>query len=140
MNDQPIEARLHLCESCAKVYPECDATREGMVFGCGVGNDNVIGCTAYENRYLPGARVMTADEVFAEELHDKYLWVETIDELEVYHMQKYCHSNNFFGDNECIVFDTPHDGAELLLRGYGKLWRCWTRMPSDEERKAVKWE
>ena len=48
---EPIESRLHLCESCTKEYPECDATADGLAFGCGVGNDNVIGCTAYVNRW-----------------------------------------------------------------------------------------
>ena len=23
---------------------------------------------------------------------------------------------------------------------YGKTWRCWTARPSDEQRKAVKWD
>lgn len=48
---EPIEARLHLCESCTKEYPECEATINDIEFGCGVGNDNVIGCTAYVNRW-----------------------------------------------------------------------------------------
>jgi len=48
---EPIEARLHLCESCAKEYPECDATVDGIEFGSRVGNDNIIGCTAYVNRW-----------------------------------------------------------------------------------------
>ena len=48
---EPIEARLNLCESCTKEYPECDATIDGMEFDCGVGNDNIIGCTAYKNRW-----------------------------------------------------------------------------------------
>ena len=48
---ESIEARLHLCESCTKEYPECDATIDGIEFGCGVGNDNIIGCTAYVNRW-----------------------------------------------------------------------------------------
>ena len=43
--------RLHLCESCANEYPECDATVDGIEFGSGVGNDNIIGCTAYVNRW-----------------------------------------------------------------------------------------
>ena len=54
---EPIEARLHLCESCTKEYPECDATIDGMEFGCGVGNDNIIGCTAYVNRWKAHASV-----------------------------------------------------------------------------------
>lgn len=57
---EPIEARLHLCESCAKEYPECDATVDGIEFGSGVGNDNVIGCMAYVNRWK--ARTTDAQE------------------------------------------------------------------------------
>ena len=48
---EPIEARLHLCDSCKKQYPECDATKDGVAFGSGTGNDNIVGCTAYVNRW-----------------------------------------------------------------------------------------
>ena len=30
---------------------QCDAAINGIEFGCGVGNDNIIGCTAYVNRW-----------------------------------------------------------------------------------------
>lgn len=30
--------------------------------------------------------------------------------------------------------------SELGLYSYGKSWRCWTSRPTDEQRKAVKWE
>lgn len=26
------------------------------------------------------------------------------------------------------------------IKAYGKTWRCWTARPTDEQRKAVKWE
>ena len=32
---------------------------------------------------------------------------------------------------------------ECFIRGwkeYGKTWRCWTAMPTDKQRKAVKWD
>ena len=48
---EPIEARLHLCESCTKGFPECEATVDDIEFGCGVGNDNIIGCAEYVNRW-----------------------------------------------------------------------------------------
>lgn len=36
---------------------------------------------------------------------------------------------------------TTHTEDELTLLGvnYGKAWRCWSRMPTEEERKAAKW-
>lgn len=46
---EPIEARLHLCESCTKQYPDCNS--DYIEFGCGYGHDNVIGCDAYTNRW-----------------------------------------------------------------------------------------
>jgi len=26
------------------------------------------------------------------------------------------------------------------IKAYGKTWRCWTARPTDEQRKAVKWD
>lgn len=61
---ETIEERLHLCESCTKKYPECDATKDGIEFGSGIGNDNIIGCTAYVNRWkAQGSRVMTLEDM-----------------------------------------------------------------------------
>lgn len=31
------------------------------------------------------------------------------------------------------------DDTELSLAAYGKVWRCWTSQPTDEQRKVVKW-
>ena len=30
--------------------------------------------------------------------------------------------------------------AFMLSKEYGKTWRCWSAKPTDEQRKAVKWE
>jgi hypothetical protein len=48
---EPIEARLNLCESCTKEYAECEADKTDLVYGSGVGNDNIIGCPWYVNRW-----------------------------------------------------------------------------------------
>lgn len=45
------EAELNLCASCMHEFGGCGATGEDIVFGCGVGNDNVIGCARYVNRW-----------------------------------------------------------------------------------------
>lgn len=48
-------------------------------------------------------------------------------------------------------FDEPGSKAEITLLGnarrahlpyahYGSSWRCWSRKPTDEERKAAKWD
>ena len=49
------------------------------------------------------------------------------------------------GENKKIVriYEFGEDVERCLkLRGedYGKTWRCWPRKPTDEERKAAKWD
>ncbi len=36
--------------------------------------------------------------------------------------------------------DGNTDVYDLQAIDYGKLWRCWTSRPTDEQRKAVKWD
>lgn len=46
-----------------------------------------------------------------------------------------------------ILTNDCHQYGEQILHGYvlklydyGKTWRCWARKPTDEERKAAKWD
>lgn len=135
---ESIEARLHLCDSCTKLYPECDATTDGIEFGCRVGNDNIIGCTAYENRWkAQGPRVLTLEEVKAK---PDYAWIEKLDSKKTYivlfdfttvlsDLSSYAHMWNNYGKDELLL---------LLL--YNKTWRCWTSRPTDEQREAIPWK
>ena len=43
---------------------------------------------------------------------------------------------------EGFMLLTVHGDDDLRLDrdDYGKTWRCWSRRPTDEERKAAKWE
>lgn len=131
---QPIEARLHLCESCAKEYPECDATADGIEFGSGVGNDNIIGCTAYVNRWkAQQPRVMTLEEVRLLG-KDDIVWYE--------------HKGVFRQPRPRVVefvFDehiTFTDGGvwSFSADGYGERWRLWASCPSDEQREVTPWK
>ncbi len=45
VNDGPRNT-VHLCASCEYQYPDCPAD-EGVVFGCGKGNDNICQCQKY---------------------------------------------------------------------------------------------
>lgn len=38
----------NLCDSCKHCFAECPATPGDIIFGCGVGNDNVYACAKYE--------------------------------------------------------------------------------------------
>ncbi len=41
------DTKCHLCSTCKKQIPTCDSSIETMIFGDGLGNDNVIDCRAY---------------------------------------------------------------------------------------------
>ena len=44
------------------------------------------------------------------------------------------------GEDEGIIIHVL-DGFEGLRTGvYGKTWRCWTARPTEEQRKAAKWD
>ena len=77
------------------------------------------------------ARVLTLEEV----LGGDECWVEYI--------------NGGCGYCDCYLDD---DAKSIVINrilrkdfnvspnGYGKVWRCWSVRPTDEQRKAVKWE
>lgn len=43
-------------------------------------------------------------------------------------------------DAERVDFFRPHSIATLDFYAYGSEWRCWSYKPTDEQRKAVKWD
>ena len=120
---EPIEARLHLCESCTKEYAECEADKTDLVYGSGVGNDNIIGCPWYVNRWkAQEPRVMTLEE-----------W-KNLPEPK---------------DGECLCYEI-NDGSRLqamLIKAfagsehlYGKAFRCWTSRPDEKRRAETPWD
>lgn len=143
---EPIEERLNLCESCKQDFGSCAAQFDDIVFGNGTGNDNVIGCGAYVNRWkTQEPRVLTLKEVDA--LEDSALvYIEcaypvdgqrkTVIKPAIYQ------ANNSSPEEDgyyCIVSAWAQSGF-YSVDGYGIDWRCWTSRPTDAQREAVKWE
>lgn len=84
-----------------------------------------------------GPRLLTLEEVWAVDPHTDYLWVETSEDYDVYHLQVYGYGG--FTD-QTIFFDIPQDTLECDAKAYGKYWRCWSDCPTYEQRDAVKWD
>jgi len=40
--------KVHLCDSCTHEYPVCNAGSADVLFGDGVGDDNVCCCSCYD--------------------------------------------------------------------------------------------
>lgn len=83
----------------------------------------------------PEARVLTLEEV--EALPYGYVLIETDkkDSLHWVDALLFCKNTNFSFD-----FFTLEGRARLLGTAYNMEWRCWTSRPTDEQRKAVKWD
>ncbi len=45
-------------------------------------------------------------------------------------------SNRYF----CVLVYGRDEYFMKLWEGYGKMWRCWNKCPTDEQREAVAWE
>ena len=44
------DTKRNLCDSCKHFFAECSATSDDIIFGDGVGNDNVYDCAKYESK------------------------------------------------------------------------------------------
>ena len=56
--------KVHLCNSCQHNYPDCSAEQNDVIFGDGIGNDNICCCAKYEIADRPSKVVaqITFDE------------------------------------------------------------------------------
>jgi len=143
---ETIEARLHLCESCKKQYPDCEATKDGIVFGNGIGNDNIIGCTAYDNRWMSQnePRVMTWQDVIGAAIECKPIYIEVKDsDIKEPGDDRWAmvtqHRDSF--TNGMIRAMSSYVTSEILFKEfYGKTWRCWNTKPSKEDMEAEPWD
>lgn len=129
---EPVEARLHLCESCVKVYPDCDATADGIVYGCGTGNDNVIGCTEYVNRWkAQEPRVLTLEEADEADV----CWLEVADLKRIPPVRV-----SIMKDGIVSIGRFRAASETAMANEYGTIWRCWSARPTVEQMMAVRWE
>ena len=78
-------------------------------------------------------RVMTLEEI---RMHEVY-WAERENVSRPWPIAMH-HIRNVGPLNEPVYQD--YMGDDFNIKEYGKIWRCWTSYPTDEQRKAVKWE
>jgi len=49
--------QINLCDNCKYLYPDCPSKNDDVIFGNGVGNDNICAC----NKYKPSAQLETCN-------------------------------------------------------------------------------
>lgn len=46
---EQLDTKRNLCSECCYPYPECPATENDVIFGDGVGNDNICCCEKFKS-------------------------------------------------------------------------------------------
>ena len=91
------------------------------------------------NRCTPFLKPLTWHEAIDDE-DDHYLEIKGDEYIDVALLQSAFATEGKIANCDKAVFTThSEDGLTLLAVDYGKTWRCWTRRPTEEERKAAKW-
>ena len=52
LTDAQPDNQINLCDSCDYSYPDCPSKDDDVIFGNGIGNDNICAC----NKYKPSAQ------------------------------------------------------------------------------------
>ena len=50
-----LNNQVNLCDSCTYTYPECSSEKDDVIFGNGIGNDNICACNKYQPTVQPVA-------------------------------------------------------------------------------------
>ena len=84
-------------------------------------------------------RVMALEEVKKHNNKDNCVWFELRDIVIIPVFVRQDRRETII-ENPCILSDQTIPHLYLKNIDYCKKWRCWTSRPTDEQRKAVKWD
>ena len=98
-----LNNQIHLCDSCKYNYPNCPSENEDVLFGNGVGNDNICCCAKY---FVSADRPIKAIQDCRNCKYGKYN--ERYSEYFCYH------------NGECVNYDLWESGEELADRPHGE--------------------
>lgn len=100
--ERNMNNKVNLCDSCRKVYPECESTANDIFFGNGVSNDNVCACPHYEpkerkkGKWIKGAEISNRyleDVYYCSNCHKQAYWDTDYDQ-QLFDYCPYCGSFN----------------------------------------------
>lgn len=118
MSEEELREKIIKGLECCAVGAECDHCPYSPMNKSGHEGCYQMHADAFALLKAQEPRVMTPEEARNVEV----VWVEDRSTREIY---------------PCIVKNNMNDSK---LYKYGVQWRCWTAKPTEEQRKAVKWE
>ena len=109
-----LNNQVNLCDSCTYTYPECPSEKDDVIFGNGIGNDNICAC----NKYQPTVQPVATDTNVGDTI-SRQAALEKVRTMQTYKL--------FVGD-DMILIDKADVQTELMM------------LPSVQpERKNGKW-
>ena len=114
-------------------FEELKDSMEVGLFGT-VGMDEVEAVLELIRETEP--RVLSLEEIRSGAV--EVAWIEDADKAEVIPGIWFRLSNE--GGDESVDIHIRDGFVGARLEVYGKLWRCWTARPTEEQRKAAAWE
>lgn len=127
-------------ECCIKAIDDCECTDNCPYESqCWYGTDGTIYLDlmrdALELLKAQEPRVLTLEEVEALPYGHVIIETDKNDPIRWLDALLFIKNTNFSFD-----FITLEGKARLLGTEYNREWRCWTAWPTEEQRKAVKWD
>lgn len=135
--------------TCGGDDPDCQNCPYYGEHGNGFGCETIMQRDALSLLKAQQPRVMTLEEVFEKSKHidDCFVFVEYYsDDLERDDKPDlepcFIHNEKSYFEKDYHIVSVFRGGARMcfLQSYYGETWRCWTSRPTDEQRKAAKWE
>ena len=126
------------CDECFALdfsgdYPCCIISEECQGYNFNVYENRMPSCPLKDNE----PRVLTLEEVKKlQSIRDGAIWMEIFGNGLFPALPEF--SNKSLTFFVAILFD----GYRSVFENdwYGKTWRCWSAKPTEEQRKAVKWD
>ena len=108
--------QINLCDSCDYSYPECPSEKDDVIFGNGIGNDNICACNKYKPFAQPERKKGRWEQVEVSYLSDMDAEIKEsmaiasmfCPKCKRYHNEVYLYGNPTFGVNFC-----PNCGADM---------------------------
>lgn len=112
--------QVNLCDSCTYTYPECPSEKDDVIFGNGIGNDNICAC----NKYQPVATDTNVGDTISRQA--------AIDAM--------CSACGYDCDKSEFVYNAPQDEQVIMCPEHYALSTLPSAQPEPKEGHWIKHE
>lgn len=117
-----LNNQVNLCDSCTYTYPECPSEKDDVIFGNGIGNDNICACNKYQPTIQPEPQWIPVSERLPET--EEFVLASLTGKYRNITFEHTCEIADY-ADGEWCVYAYPHMSAEKCA----ELIEAWMPLP-----------